>query len=215
MHASSDITRLYLPRRNGGRGLINITGHYKNAIINFNSYILKSEEHLLKTASDWQLTQGDKSIHARASRYWNELDLNFEEIRMATKQQRKASIKNSRTRILNDEFSRKQTHGQLMRYQMSHTLIEIHQYLGWSLRHWREVQKRPFVKYKNKQSRRDTFKNMYTIHLIATYANSAKMRRKQSTTSSAAVKHLHLLNISKDMTTYANMFMHFFCININ
>ena len=77
MHASSDITRLYLPRRNGGRGLINITIHYKNA-------------------SHWQLTRGDKSIHARASRYCNELDLNFEEIRMVTKQQGKASIKTSK-----------------------------------------------------------------------------------------------------------------------
>ena len=44
MHSQSDVTRLYLPRKNGGRELINITTHYKNAIINFSSYLLNSEE---------------------------------------------------------------------------------------------------------------------------------------------------------------------------
>ena len=47
MHSQSDVTRLYLPRKNGGRGLINITNHYKNAIINFNGYLLNSEEQFL------------------------------------------------------------------------------------------------------------------------------------------------------------------------
>ena len=40
MHSQSDVTRLYLPRKNGRRGLINITNHCKNAIINFSSYLL-------------------------------------------------------------------------------------------------------------------------------------------------------------------------------
>ena len=54
MHSQSDITRLYLPRKNGGRGLINIPNHYKNAIINFSSYLLNSEEEFLKlTAILW------------------------------------------------------------------------------------------------------------------------------------------------------------------
>ena len=43
MHIQSDVTRLYLPRKHGGRGLINICDHYKNAIINFDAYLLKSE----------------------------------------------------------------------------------------------------------------------------------------------------------------------------
>jgi len=117
MHTLSDVTRLYLPRKNGGRGLINITSHYKNAIINFSSYMLKSEEYLLNTASNWQLTRGDKFIHTKASIYCNELNLDFEEIRRATKQQRKVNIKNARTRLLNNEFSHKLTHEQLIRYQ--------------------------------------------------------------------------------------------------
>ena len=44
IHSQSDVTRLYLPRKNGGRGLTNITNHYKNTIINISSYLLNSEE---------------------------------------------------------------------------------------------------------------------------------------------------------------------------
>ena len=32
--SQNDVTRLYLPRKNGVRGLVNTTNHYKNAIIN-------------------------------------------------------------------------------------------------------------------------------------------------------------------------------------
>jgi len=116
MHRSSDATRPYLPRKNGGRGLINITSHYKNAVINFSSYLLNSEEHLLKTVSDWEFTRGDKSLHSKASNYCNELNLDYEVLRRTTKQQRKAKIKNARVQLRNDEFSRKQAHGQLTRY---------------------------------------------------------------------------------------------------
>ena len=31
MHSQSDLTPLYILRKNGGRGLINITNHYNNA----------------------------------------------------------------------------------------------------------------------------------------------------------------------------------------
>ena len=56
MHSQGDVTRLYLPRKNGGRGLISITNHCKNTIINFSNYLLNSEEQLLKLASNWQVT---------------------------------------------------------------------------------------------------------------------------------------------------------------
>ena len=48
MHSQSDVARLYLLRKNGCRGLINITNHYKNSIINFSSYLLNSKEQFLK-----------------------------------------------------------------------------------------------------------------------------------------------------------------------
>ena len=85
MHIQSDVTRLYIPRRNDGRGLINICEHYKNAIINFDAYLLNSEEDLLKMASDWQTTRGDKSIHTKAVRYCGEVDKDLNQIVTLTK----------------------------------------------------------------------------------------------------------------------------------
>ena len=73
MHSQSDVTRLYLLRKNGGRGLINITNHYKNAIINFSSYLLNSEEQLLKLLSNWQVTCGENSIYQKAQQYCDEI----------------------------------------------------------------------------------------------------------------------------------------------
>ncbi|XP_066930545.1 uncharacterized protein [Clytia hemisphaerica] len=67
MHHQSDILRIYLPRKSGGRGLINITNHYKKTIINFSHYLQNTNEPLLRAVSNWQLTRGQKSIHAKAS----------------------------------------------------------------------------------------------------------------------------------------------------
>ena len=73
MHSQSDVTQLYTSRKTGGKGLINITNHYKNTIINFSSYLLNSEEQFLKLTSNWQVIRGEKSIHQKAQRYCNEI----------------------------------------------------------------------------------------------------------------------------------------------
>ena len=74
IHGQSGVTRLYLPRKNGDRRLVNITNHYKNVIINFSSYLLNSEEQFLKLTSNWQVAQGEKSIHQKVERYCDEID---------------------------------------------------------------------------------------------------------------------------------------------
>lgn len=115
MHNQSDINRLYLPRRNGGRGLINITNHYKNAIINFCIYLLQSDEKLLQLVSDWQLTRGEKSIHIKSQNYCAELGIELEAIKEIPKQQRKANIKSKQITKNVNELNIKPTHGQFMR----------------------------------------------------------------------------------------------------
>ena len=100
MHTQSDITRLYLPRKSGGRGLINVVNHFKNAIINFSSYLLSTDEHYLDLVSDWQFTRGAKSIHTMAQSYCQELNLNIEELFNLNKQLRKNKVKKSRTEKL-------------------------------------------------------------------------------------------------------------------
>jgi len=116
MHSQSDVTRIYLPRSDGGRGLINTTNHYKNAVINFSVYLVNSDEHLLQTSSNWQLTRGEKSIHQRSQSYCQELQSNINEITMMSKQQRKTKIKNSRIKKFKEELLHKTTHGQFCRH---------------------------------------------------------------------------------------------------
>ena len=112
MHRQSDITRLYIPRKNGGRGLINITEHFKNAIISFSTYLLSTNETYLSMVSDWQTTRGAKSIHQMAQTYCQELELEIEQISTLSKQQQKNKIKNSRTDMKVETLKSKNLHGQ-------------------------------------------------------------------------------------------------------
>ena len=96
MHSQSDVTRLYLPRKNGGRGLINITNHYKSAITNFSSYLLNSEEQFFKLTSNWQVNWGEKSIHQKAQPYYDEIGHDIQQLPAMRKLPWKFTIKSAR-----------------------------------------------------------------------------------------------------------------------
>ena len=112
MYTQSDVTRLYLPRKKSGRGLINITNHYKNAIINFSCYLLNSKEQFLKLTSNWQVTQGEKSIHQKVQRYCDEIGRDIQRLAAMRKLPRKFTIKFARINKLEAELKRKNIHGQ-------------------------------------------------------------------------------------------------------
>ena len=112
LHIQSDITRLYLPRKEGGRGLINLTEHFKNYTINFSSYLLSSNELYLNLVSNWQLIRGPKSIHAMAQAYCQELNLEIQQISTLNKKLRKYNIKRKRTETKNEQLKSKNLHGQ-------------------------------------------------------------------------------------------------------
>ena len=95
MHSQSDVTRLYLPRNNGGRGLINITNHYKNVIINFRTYLLNSEEQFLEVTSNWQVTCGEKSMHQKAQQYCDETGHDIQQLATMRKLLWKITIKSA------------------------------------------------------------------------------------------------------------------------
>ena len=116
MIIQSDVTWLYIPRRKGSRGLINICEHYKNAIINFGAYLLNSEEDLLKMTSDWQTTRGDKSIHTKVVRYCGEVDEDLNHLVTLTKLQRKNKLKVKKTKSMISTLSAKELHGQHFRH---------------------------------------------------------------------------------------------------
>ena len=116
MQSQSDVTRLYLPRKSGGRGLINITNGYKNAIINFSSYLLNSEEQFLKLTSNWQVTWGENSIQQKAQQYCDEIGHDIQQLAAMRKLPRKITIKSARINKLEAEIKRKNMHGQFARY---------------------------------------------------------------------------------------------------
>eukprot|EP00111_Clytia_hemisphaerica_P006903 TCONS_00020006-protein len=73
LHLKSDVARVYIPRRNGGRGLLNITDLYKKQIIQYSKYLKNSTEHLLILVSTSQTDRGAKSLHQKAEKYLAEL----------------------------------------------------------------------------------------------------------------------------------------------
>ena len=106
---------MYLPRKNGGRRLINITNHYENAIINFSSYLVISEEQFLKLTSNWQVTR-EKFIHQKAQRYCDEIGNDIQQLAPMKKLPRKITIKSARINKLEAELKRKNMHGQFGKY---------------------------------------------------------------------------------------------------
>lgn len=121
MHHQSDIIRLYLPRKSGGRGLINITNHYKRTIINFSQYLLNTNEPLLQTVSNYQHTLGDKSVHSKARAYYTELNLDYNQIQTISKQQLKNDVKKRHVESMITSLQHKPLHGQHFR-----KLVENH-----------------------------------------------------------------------------------------
>ena len=116
MHSQSDMTQLYLPRKNGGRWFINITKHYKNAIINFSSYLLNSEEQFLELTSNWQVNRGEESIHQKAQQCYNEIGHDIQQLAAMGKLSLIFTIKSSRINKLEAGLKRKNMHGQFTKY---------------------------------------------------------------------------------------------------
>ena len=114
-HKQGDVTRLYVPRSHGGRGLINIKNLYKSTIIKFGRYLQTTKATNVIHVSNWQHTRGDKSIHYKASVYCREMDINYEQLQQKTKESVKNTIKTKQIDLLVRELRQKQTHGQFFR----------------------------------------------------------------------------------------------------
>ena len=115
MDSQTGVTRLYLPRKNGGRGVMKITNHYKNKIISFSSYLLNFEEQFLKLKSNWQVTRGEKSIHQKVQQYCDELGHDIQQLTAIRKLPQKSTIRSARINKLEAELKRKNMHGQFAR----------------------------------------------------------------------------------------------------
>ena len=112
LHNKSNITRLYIPRREGGRGLIQIASHYKSTIINTNWYIQNSSENLITMVKNYQTTRGERSIATKAKKYCTEINLVFNELLNKDKHQVKYTIKQHTIKKKIETLNSKLMHGQ-------------------------------------------------------------------------------------------------------
>ena len=112
LHVNSDVDRLYISRKNGGRGLLNITELYKSQNIAYSFYLSKSNDPLTQLASLWQTERGTKSIHFKATKYLEELGIDENQFNNSTITQLKTSVKKNRSKKRNDILKNKAMHGQ-------------------------------------------------------------------------------------------------------
>lgn len=112
MHIQSNVGRLYIPRKDGGRGLISVTDHFRNSIINFSSHLTRTEERFLQITSEWQHQRGPKSIHLMSRLFCREININLDNINTESKQERKRQIKSKRNEKYINILKQKNLHGQ-------------------------------------------------------------------------------------------------------
>ena len=112
LHLNSDVDRVYISRKQGGRGLLNITDLYKNQIIQYSRYLNNSTERLMILVSTSQTSRGSKSIHQKAETYLRELNIDEEQSQQLNNQQLKTRVKTIRTYQKFEAIKSKPMHGQ-------------------------------------------------------------------------------------------------------
>ena len=95
MHKQSNVERLYLPRKDGGRGLQNVTNLYKKCIINTVHYLHNSSEPMLKAVLKWLNERGQESLQHKATKYCDEIRQNLDTILPLEKDIVKQRLKNA------------------------------------------------------------------------------------------------------------------------
>ena len=74
-HPKAEKDRLYLPRKYGGRGLIQIERTYKTTTIGLNAYINNNRDTLLGIVRDHDKTRNTKSLQYEAAKFEKEIDI--------------------------------------------------------------------------------------------------------------------------------------------
>ena len=74
-HPKADKDRLYLPRKSGGRGLIQIEKTYKTKTMSLNAYVNATGNKLLGIIRDHDKSRNTKPLHYEAAKFKKELDI--------------------------------------------------------------------------------------------------------------------------------------------
>ena len=77
-HLKADIHRLYLPRRNGGRGLTQLKLSYKTSTTGLFRYLNLSDKWMLELALKHEKEKGSHSVIKEAREFVREIDLDLE-----------------------------------------------------------------------------------------------------------------------------------------
>ena len=131
-HPKADVQRMYLPRKEGGRGLLMLEKSYKNATIGLNKYLQSLRDPLMEIVKNHDETKGRHSIQKEALKYLSELDLvvgndnNESEPACVLAKQLKDKVKRSYMEKLKEIWENKPLHGQYpKRLQQKHVDLEL------------------------------------------------------------------------------------------
>ena len=79
-HPKSDINRLYLPRKEGGRGLVQLELSLKTSITGMDTYLNDTNDSMLKLVKKHEKNKRMYSITSDAKKYLNEINLSTDNI---------------------------------------------------------------------------------------------------------------------------------------
>ena len=74
-HPQADVDRLYILRKAGGRGLVQLEITYKTTTIGLNTYLNNKDDYLFKIGRDHDRGKKTMSIHYQSAKYGRELSL--------------------------------------------------------------------------------------------------------------------------------------------
>ena len=130
LNINSNNDRIYLPRKQGGRGLLNITDQYKKAIINMCVYLDRTEQRLLKMVKDWTKCRNKKSLFQKANNYCEENNLEYENVKNINQATRKMKLKMSFHKTRSDKYEKMPLHGQHVR-ELNKPYIDKEKSIAW------------------------------------------------------------------------------------
>ena len=130
LHNKSDIHRLYIPRRESGRGLLSALIQYKKAIISIAHYLANSRERLICTLVEWNNTRGAKSLIRKAETYSREVGLDFQQLKNKDKATSKTDVKNGIQANQIQKYENMPLHGQFAR-ELNAPYIDKEASIAW------------------------------------------------------------------------------------
>ena len=122
-HPKADVDRIYLPRVEGGRGMLQLENVYKTLTIGLNCYLESTAEPLLKCVFQQDKMKKLHSISRQSDKFIKEISLNLEENKLddpnesATNKAKniKTKAKSLLKQKLKERWEKKPLHGQFLK----------------------------------------------------------------------------------------------------